>query len=117
GSEDQDILRGAQCCLANRGIGGTQVAEAGCIGEAQTVRKAYQVVHMRSHVLAVARIRVAFENLLRAWAEPKVAGEGIGIAPRRVALAAVTAFAAADARVYVDAVARLERADARTHGR
>src|SRR5690606_18745102 len=54
---------------------------------------------------------VTFENLLRTRAEPEIAGKGVGLAARRVALTAGAALAATDTRVHVYAVAGFERGD------
>src|SRR5690606_41409737 len=107
----------SQCRLADRGISRAQVAEASRTGKAQAVGQTHQIVHVRRHVLAIAGVGVTFENLLRTGAESEVAGKGVGLAARRVALTAGAALAATDTGVHVYAVAGFERGDFRSEER
>ena len=105
------VRAGAGAGLAQCGVAGAEVAEAGALLEGDGVGQLDQVPLRRGQVLREPAVWVGVEQLLTVGAEREVAHEGVGVAVRVLAAAAGPAGPARQAGVDVDAVADLDVGD------
>ena len=105
------VRAGSGAGLAQGGVAGAEVAEAGALLEGDRVGQADQVALRGGQVLGEAAVGVGVEELLAVGAEREVAHEGVAVAVLVLAAAAGAAGAAGQAGVDVDAVADLDVGD------
>src|SRR3546814_18259959 len=101
-------LIGASAALAQRGIGGSEIAEPRRFLEADIVGKADDRIGRRDHIFTQAAEWILVTHRLRGGREPEIALQDNGGAGHRTALATGPARAATAAGMDVDTGAGLQ---------
>src|SRR3546814_360165 len=104
--EGRDI--GASAALAQRGIGGSEIAEPRRFLEADIVGKDDDRIGRRDHIFTQAAEWILVKHRLRGGREPEIALQDKGGAGHRIALATGPAGAATAAGIDIDPVAGLQ---------